>query len=98
GAGRNRLNFPGPCALLINRAEKGHSSARIMLPTVFAVQDDGNQGRLGAVDRLANGSQAHDKIVGRGRRIPPLIMKPDQVAQGMIAKDDAELASDLTDL
>ncbi len=66
-----------------------------MLPAIFAVEDDAHQCRLGAVDCLADAAQPGDKILRRLRRIAPLIVKSNHVAQGVVPKDDAQLGARL---
>ena len=79
-------------AALVEGAQEGDAAAGIVLPAVLAVEDDADQGRARCVaDRLADAVQAADEIVGRRLRLAALVVEADQVAQGVVAEDDAQL-------
>src|SRR5438034_2883243 len=69
-----------------------------MLPAVFAVENDTDQGRLATVDRLADAPQMVDEILGGGDRLAALVMEADHVAESVVAKNDAQLMARLGDL
>src|SRR5947208_12547765 len=68
-----------------------------MFPTVFTVENDADQGRLGAINGLADAAQPGYEILRRGRRLAALIMKADHVAQRVIPKYDAQFGVRLAD-
>jgi len=67
-----------------------------MLPTILAVEDHADQHRRLARHRLADFVQMPHEILGRFLAPAALIVKPDHVAQGVVAEDDAQLVLALT--
>src|SRR6266478_5644239 len=85
------VNVLGTRAALVEGAEKSDTPAGIMLPAIFAVENDTHQRRLGVVDSLTDATQACDKILRRLRRLAPLVVEADHVAQSVISEDDPQL-------
>ncbi len=83
---------------LIDRANERHATVRVILPAVFAVQDDRYQGRRVLPARVADRVQLTDEIVGRHRPRTSLVMKPDLVRHRMVTEDDRQLVIRFTDL
>src|SRR5262249_45378398 len=74
-------------------AQERHAAAGVVLPAVFTVEDDVHERRRPAVDGVANRANFTEKIDRRTLALAPLIVKADEVAQGMIAKDDPKLSA-----
>ena len=79
-------------AALVQLAQELHAAAGVVFPAVLAVQDDADQGRLGAVDRLADVVQVPHEILGRGHRLAALVVEADGIAEGVVAEDNGQLA------
>src|SRR5262245_22129173 len=80
-----------PCRTAIERPQEFDAAVRVILPAVFAVKNDGDEcgtSRVVRFDGTADRLDSPQQVVGRPRRVAPLIMEPDQVAQAMVAKYD----------
>src|SRR5260370_31628371 len=58
-----RMNIAGPRAALIECAQKTYSAPWIMLPAVFTIKNDSNQGWGLTVDGLADVAEMTEKIL-----------------------------------
>src|SRR5262245_17381789 len=67
-------------APFVQGPQEGYAAAGIMLPAVFAIHDDGDQGGVPAGDGLADGPRLGEKVVRRVGPVAPLIVEADQVA------------------
>src|SRR5437868_5586638 len=70
---------------------KSDAIAGIMLPAILAVEDHADQRGLAARHAPPDAAHAVDEVRSRGVGLAPLVVEADQIAQHMVAEDDAQL-------
>src|SRR5262249_31449497 len=83
-----------PRRAAIERSQEFDAAVGVILPAVFAVENDWDEGGTSGIVRFngaADGLNAPQEVVGCSGRVAPLVMKPDQVAQAMVAEYDLKL-------
>src|SRR5262249_52416762 len=79
-ANLHRAHVPVADAAFVKGAEESNAAAGVVLPAVFAVENDAHQSWPIAGDGGPDTVELTDKIVGRGYRIATLVVEADQIA------------------
>src|SRR5437016_13610140 len=73
-ANLNGLEVAAADTTFVQGTEKSDTAAGIMLPAIFAVEDDAHECRLRTRDGLADSSQVLYEVIGGGRGVAALIL------------------------
>src|SRR6516225_1551105 len=91
-------NIFGPATTFVQSAEERNTAMGIMLPTIFSIQDDADERRSAAMNRLADIPDAQNEVIGRSDRVGALVVKADQIAQSMVAENNVQFMAAFGDL
>ena len=82
---------------MVEGAEKRDAAVGVVLPAVFAVQDDGDEGGGVMAAGVADGVELGHEVAGGSGAGASLVVKADLVGHGVVAEDDGELVVRLAD-